>query len=179
MNKIIVIFASCVFAFGCGTTSPTNGTANNAANKTNTVNTATPSPANMANASNAAAPATGLSSLKASVGKTAFDIKLWENKDVNPRLEKLLGADYAAMKKYWNTETPIEAEGDVLMLTGCERHNCGDNQYVIFIDIAKDNINAHHFLKDTLKSYKEKGEITLPKGFADEFASMKSSSAIK
>jgi hypothetical protein len=36
------------------------------------------------------APASPLSSLKASAGKTAVDIKLWDNKDVGPRLEKLM-----------------------------------------------------------------------------------------
>ncbi len=112
-----------------------------------------------------------LVSLKKMKDKTASEIKLWSNKEIGPRLEKLMGADYLAMKKFWGVETPLEVEGDVLMLTGCEPHNCGSNQYIIFIDTAGDNINVHHILDESLKSYQEKGEIKLPKKFAESFAS--------
>ena len=93
--------------------------------------------------------------------------------DVGPRLEKLMGADYATMKKFWGTESPIKADGDVLMMSGCEPHNCGDNQYIMFIDTAKDNINVVHIKNGVAKDYKEKGDITLPKQFADELSELR------
>jgi hypothetical protein len=84
-----------------------------------------------------------------------------------------MGADYATMKKFWGTESPIKSDGDVLMMSGCEPHNCGDNQYVMFIDTAKDNINVVHIKNGVAKDYKEKGDIALPKQFADELSTLK------
>lgn len=111
----------------------------------------------------------GLSSLKTKKDKTATEIKLWQNKEFTSRLEKLMGADYKPMKENWNVETPMEVEGDVLKLTGCEQHNCGDNQYWLYIDTATDNINVFHNLNGKLTPYKEKGEIKLPKNLAEDF----------
>lgn len=169
----------CVAAVvGCGSPSPNNTTVSSSvANKPNTnanANSAANTGASNAATSNTSTGTTSsLKSLNASVGKTASDIKLWENKDVNPRLEKLLGPDYANMKKFWNTESPISAEGDVLMMSGCEQHNCGDNQYVMFIDTSNDNINVVHIKNGKTKDYKEKGDISLPKRFADELDARK------
>jgi hypothetical protein len=84
-----------------------------------------------------------------------------------------MGADYAAMKKFWGTESPIKADGDVLMMSGCEPHNCGDNQYVMFIDTARDNINVVHIKNGVAKDYKEKGDIPLPKQFADDLSTLR------
>jgi hypothetical protein len=168
MRKVLLIACVSAFVSACG--GPANTTNTNSPNATASKSS---TPANVS--STPVAPASPLSSLKASVGKTAVDINLWDNKDVGPRLETLMGADYATMKKFWGTESPIKADGDVLMMTGCEPHNCGDNQYVIFIDTAKDNINVVHIKSGVAKDYKEKGDITLPKQFADELAMLKGS----
>ena len=165
MRKVLFIACTTAFAIACG--APANTTNTNAPNSTAS-NSSTPATVS----STPAAPASPLSSLKASVGKTAVDINLWDNKDVGPRLEKLMGADYATMKKFWGTQSPINADGDVLMMSGCEPHNCGPNQYVIFIDTAADNINVVHIKNGVAKDYKEKGNITLPKQFADELSQM-------
>ena len=166
MRKILLIACVTAFASACGAPANTTNT-----NSTNSPASNSSTPSNTSRT--AVAPASPLSSLKASAGKTAVDIKLWDNKDVGPRLEKLMGADYATMKKFWGTESPIKADGDVLMLSGCEPHNCGDNQYVMFIDTANDNINVVHINKGVAKDYKEKGDITLPKEFADELSTLK------
>jgi hypothetical protein len=166
MKKVVLIACITAFASACG--APVNTTNTNAPNS-NASNSSTPATVS----STPVAPVSPLSSLKASVGKTAVDIELWDNKDVGPRLEKLMGTDYAAMKKFWGTESPIKADGDVLMMSGCEPHNCGANQYVIFIDTARDNINVVHINKGVAKDYKEKGDIALPKQFADELSTLK------
>ena len=168
MRKVLFIACITAFAIACG--GPANTTNTNPPNSTASKSS---TPANVS--STPVAPASSLSSLKASVGKTAVDINLWDHKDVGPRLEQLMGADYATMKKFWGTESPIKADGDVLMMTGCEPHNCGDNQYVMFIDTAGDNINVVHIKNGVAKDYKEKGDITLPKQFADELATLKPS----
>jgi hypothetical protein len=108
------------------------------------------------------------------VGKTASEIKLWENKEIDPRLRKMMGADFATMKKSWNVETPIKKFGDFLMMTGCEKNNCAANRYVIFMDMGEGNINVVHIGKDTTKNWNEYGDVVLPPPFADELATMKS-----
>jgi len=168
MRKVLFIACTATFAIACGV--PANTTNTNPPNST--ASNSSP-PATVS--SSPAASASQLSSLKASVGKTAVDIKLWDNKDVSPRLDKLMGADYSTMKKFWGTESPIKADGDVLMMSGCEPHNCGANQYVMFIDTAKDNINVVHIKNGVAKDYKEKGDIALPKQFADELSTLKPS----
>src|SRR5213075_2187009 len=127
MRKVLLIACVSALASACG--APANKTNTNSPNATAS-NSSTPTKMSKT----AEAPASPLSSLKASVGKTAVDINLWDNKDVAPRLEKLMGEDYATMKKFWGTESPIKADGDVLMMSGCEPHNCGPNEYVMFID---------------------------------------------
>lgn len=171
MKNYLVIAFFIIFCFACKTDifqKQTNSEPPTKSKDTSTVvNKISPTENRPANS----APKTEntLVSLKKMKDKTASDIKLWSKPEVSQRLEKLMGKDYQTMKKFWGVETPMEVEGDILRLTGCEAHNCGSNQYIIFIDTANDNINVHHILEQSLKSYNEKGEIKLPKKFAEEF----------
>jgi hypothetical protein len=108
------------------------------------------------------------------VGKTVSESKLWQNKEFAARLRKLMGPDYATMRKFWNTETPIKKFGDFLMMTGCERQNCADNQYVIFIDLGDGTINVTHIGKGATKEWNAYGKMDLPPPFEEELAAMKS-----
>lgn len=108
------------------------------------------------------------------VGKTVSQSKLWQNKKFDTELRKLMGADYPAMKKYWNTETPIKKFGDFLMMTGCEQNNCAFNQYVIFMDLGDGRINVIHISKDASKEWHRFGKIEyLPPPFAEELEAMR------
>lgn len=108
------------------------------------------------------------------VGKTVTESKLWHNAKFSGRLTKLMGTDFATMKKFWNTETPIRKFGDFLMMTGCEQHNCSNNQYVIFIDLGDGCINVVHIGEDATKEWNSYGDIDLPPPFAQDLAAMKS-----
>jgi len=108
--------------------------------------------------------------LKKSVGKYPYEVKLLNNAELKGRLKNLLGKDFAAMDKYFDVQSPMEVVNDVLMTTGCESHNCGANQYLLFIDLKNDNINVFHVGDDGTKHYFEHGEISLPKKFADQIA---------
>ena len=173
MKKVALLSAYASLAIGCGSL------ANNAgANRSNSATASTQVNASTSTLNENAYTTAGnseLGSLKPSVGKTASEIKLWQSKEIDPRLRKLMGADYATMKKFWNTETPIKKFGDFLMMTGCEQHNCAANQYVIFMDTSNGNINVVHIDKSKAKDWKEYGEITLRPLFAEELAAMKSS----
>jgi hypothetical protein len=105
--------------------------------------------------------------LKKSVGKYPYEIKMLDVPDVKARLQKLMGKDFAVMKKVWNVESPIEITGKIIRTSGCEQHNCGPNQWVMFVDTDTDNINVYH-TGDENKTYFEKGKIDLPPKYADE-----------
>ena len=115
-----------------------------------------------------------LAELNNFTGKYPKEVQLLENAKLKPRLQQLLGKDFDALVKYWNTETPITAEGRVLSTTGCEQHNCGNNQYLLYIDISNDNINVFHINKGKMKKYAEKGEIKLPTAMQKDFETIKS-----
>lgn len=99
------------------------------------------------------------------------DVQLLDQPEIKDRLELLLGKDYENFRKYWQTETPVKIEDNVLSATGCEQHNCGANQYVLQIDLMQNNINVYHF-GQSIQSYLEKGPINLPPGLAKEFQSI-------
>jgi hypothetical protein len=95
-------------------------------------------------------------------------VKLLDIPELNSRLKKLLGQEFTSMKKYWNVESPIEIEDDVLMTSGCEAHNCGPNRYILVFDLNSDNLNVFHQEDSETKHFFENGEIKLPKRFVDE-----------
>lgn len=174
MKKLFLLSACGLIAIACGSSANNAGAnrASSAVAKTN-VNAVNSTPYSLTENAYTTAGNSYLGSLKPYVGKTANEIKLWQNKEIGPRLKKLMGADYATMRKFWNSETPIKKFGDFLMMTGCELHNCTDNRYVIFMDTSEATINVVHIGKGPTKEWKD-GDIVLPPPFADELAAMKS-----
>ncbi|CAN5325386.1 hypothetical protein BH10ACI2_BH10ACI2_24060 [soil metagenome] len=108
--------------------------------------------------------------LKKSAGKYPNDIKLLENVEIKDRLKKLLGKDFTDLKAHWNVETPMEIENGVFKAGACEAHNCGSNNYLMFVDLKSDSINVYHIVDGVTRHYFESGEINLPKKFADELS---------
>jgi hypothetical protein len=182
MKKLFLLSACASLAIACG--SPTAN--NTAANRSNSSASNTEAIANSYSRSENAYTFAQISDLaydltpsgkeaRKIVGKTVSESKLWQNKKFDRRLRKLMGPDYATMKKYWNAETPIKKFGDFLMMTGCEQQNCADNQYVIFIDLGDGRINVVHIGKDATREWNAYREIDfLPPPFADELAELKS-----
>ena len=109
--------------------------------------------------------------LKEYSGQYPADVHLLDNPVLSARLKSLMGADYADFRKYWQTETPLVLEDEVLSATGCEQHNCAANEYILQIDLRNNNINVYH-VGAGIKSYQEKGPITLPAGLAKEFQAL-------
>lgn len=173
--KKLALLCACL-AIACGSSSNNNATrVNSAVAKTN-VSVANSTPYSLTENAYTTASNSSLGRLlRPNVGKTVSEIKLWQNNEIDERLQKLMGEEYAEMKKSWNVETPIKKFGDFLMMTGCQQHNCADNRYVIFADTSLDNnINVVHVKNGTLKEWDEDGAIKPPPPFADELASMKS-----
>ncbi len=171
MKNILLIAVLLIAVLGCDISKYVGG-------KNGNSNTAKPSPTSEPKPSptinkhdyDEPPPTSGVTlMLKKSAGKYPNEIKLLENTEMKGRLQKLLGADFAAMKANWDVETPIEIEGGILMATGCEQHNCADNRYLMFVDLEKDNINVFHIEHGT-QVYTEHGKIDLPGKFAAELA---------
>lgn len=166
MKKLLSIMVCVPLMAACAPCTPCdeNSKTSKGANQSNSANAM----ANYAQTENAYTVASNseLGNLRSSAGKKAGEMKLWNDKTVGPRLEKLMGAvEYARMKKFWNTEMPISKFGDYLMMTGCETNNCEYNKYVVFMDVAEGEINVIHFGKLISKEWKEFDEKDLPPSF--------------
>lgn len=170
MKNILPMIVLVAAVLGCDISKLTNSSNGGGANSAKPTPTAESKPSPTASPTAEATPdkAELLDTLKKSKGKYPADIKLLDLGALNARLQKLLGKDFAAMKKNWNVETPMEVEGGVFMASGCEAHNCSSNHYLLFVDLNNDNINVFHLEDSGTKHYFESGEIKLPLKFADE-----------
>ncbi len=108
------------------------------------------------------------SALKKMEGKYPAEAKLFDNEELKSRLKKLLGKDYAAMRSHWNVETPNEIVNGIFKASACEAHNCGANNYYIFVDLDGDNVNVIHVEDEEPATYYEKGRIQLPAEFSED-----------
>ncbi len=177
MNRPVLLTLGALFSIACG--SPAASESNSTAAKTNvnavnnTSRLRTENAYTFAQNSDLGRLAPSGKNAKEIVGKTVSEVKLWEKKEVDQRLRNLMGADYSVMREFWNVETPIKKFGDFLMMTGCEKNNCAENQYVIFMDMGVGAINVIHIGKGTIKEWKY-SDMDLPPPFAEELAMIKS-----
>ena len=112
-------------------------------------------------------PTPGFESLtKKWVGKYPYEVKLLNDPLLRKRLQKVMGRDFAEMDDYFNVSTPMEMQDGVFMAQACQAHNCGLNNYYIYIDVKADNINVYHIEDQKTKTYFESGKIKLPAKFA-------------
>jgi hypothetical protein len=167
MKNILLIVVCLTAVLGCDISKYAGGGKNDNSNAAKPTPLVSPSPADSPKPVETPAKPGIVSILKKSAGKYPYELKLLENADMKARLKKLLGPDFAAMKANWNVESPVEIENGILMTSGCEQHNCGDNIYYMFVDLDKDNINVFHIENGT-QTYAEHGKISLPKKFADQ-----------
>ncbi len=59
------------------------------------------------------------------------------------------------------------------MMTGCEQHNCVDNQYIIFIDLGEGSVNVTHISRKGIREWNGGSKIDLPPPFQEELERMK------
>ncbi len=113
-------------------------------------------------------PKPGLFFLTDLIGKYPAQEKIFDNKYLAGRLKKIERFNFDNMKRDWNTENPLTIENQIIHSSGCRAHNCPDSGYELFVDLRNDNINIYFFMGNTLRVYKEKGWITLPKIYQNE-----------
>lgn len=81
-----------------------------------------------------------LSYLNTLDGKYAYDIGFFDNQVIKDRLVKLVGEnnfENAIMK--FGVAGPIEIKNGILVARGCKPHDCSSSNYVLAIDINKNN----------------------------------------
>jgi len=72
--------------------------------------------------------------LKKYVGKYPSDLFKHEP-SIKTRLRKLLGANYQTFMERMETQTPIEKDGDILVMRGCAAHECTEEEALLAIDL--------------------------------------------
>lgn len=101
-------------------------------------------------------------------GQYPSDTHLFKEPYLQNRLINLLGKDQNDFFQFWEVETPVIIEDNILFTTGCQQHNCNANQFILIIDLAKDNINIFR-VGMIMQEYEEKGTIKLPPKIEEEF----------
>ncbi len=110
----------------------------------------------------------GLFFLTDLIGKYPTQEHIFDNNYLKKRLKKIERFNYDNFVRDWNTETPISINNNIIHSSGCRAHKCPDSGYELFIDLKNDNINVYFFMGNTLRVYKEKGWIELPKSYEEE-----------
>lgn len=119
-------------------------------------------------------------SLYALVDKSVIGTQFLTKSSLAPRLKKLLGADYDAMIKNWNTETPFEKQDNVLHAWGCKQHDCSTYSYDLYIDVKNNKINVYKFSESKLTIFKEDNfEIEITGNFLKDLNIKKENTEIK
>ncbi|MFD1314374.1 hypothetical protein [Namhaeicola litoreus] len=111
-------------------------------------------------------------------GKYATQENVFKNQTMQTRLKAIDGLNYDNLIVFWNTETPIEIQNDVVHMSGCKQHDCPSNAYDFFYDKKTDNINVYYFRNNSLRILNEKGIIELPVLFKEEIEVKKSNAKI-
>lgn len=115
-----------------------------------------------------------LESLQAYVGKTPGESDLFNKYQLLPRIEKLLGKDFADFKNGWEVETPIKGEGDVYYTTACKKDKCESISIFLVMDTANDNVNVYLFNQGKIKTWEETSIIGLTDVTAAIYEKLKS-----
>lgn len=121
---------------------------------------------------------TGLSFLFQLEGKYATRENVFKQETMVSRLKAIDGLNYENLIAFWNTETAIEIQNEVVHMSGCKQHDCSNNAYDFFYDRKTDNINVYYFRNNSMRIYSEKGKIELPALYKDEIEVKKSNARI-
>ena len=95
--------------------------------------------------------------LKKYNNKYPHEVKLLENQNLVRRLKNILGNRFMFLKSTWGPESPIEVNGSIFKSEACERHNCGNTNFIILIDFVSDNLCVGIKEEGKIKTYSEKG----------------------
>jgi len=105
-------------------------------------------------------------------------VDLFSNQKLLNRLNNIDRFNSQNFLNNWNTETPLTLENGIIHSSGCKDNDCPNNAFELYIDLKNDNINIYNFRGNTLRIFKEKDFITLPKVYQDEIEIKKANAKI-
>jgi hypothetical protein len=103
------------------------------------------------------------------VGKKPAEVQLFEKANLNARIEKLLGGEFADFKADWNTESTIMKDGEILYFVGCKSSACAENKYFVMLDLIINNLNIINIRNGRPRSFEEGPVIGMPDKLAGDF----------
>jgi hypothetical protein len=80
--------------------------------------------------------------MKTLTGKYPYEVKLFDNPVLASRLKILLGDRFDFLKSIWETQTPVEINGDLFYAWAMKAHSGGDPGAVLMVDFSKDVVFA-------------------------------------
>lgn len=101
-----------------------------------------------------------------------------QNEELKSRLSELMKKESDELFEFWNVETPLEVENNIVYTSGCQQHNCPLHHYVLVVNLALNSINVYAFENNQLKLYTEKGVLELPEKFAKSIEIQKSNAGV-
>jgi len=110
-----------------------------------------------------------ITGIEKTAGQKPSEAGLFETYKLYPRIEKMLGKEFVNFKSDWNTESPIEFDGEVLYFYGCKKDKCTDNRYLILIDKTLNTINIYNFKGNNSRAYEEEKNIIGLSGKVSEY----------
>jgi hypothetical protein len=112
------------------------------------------------------------------IDKYPTQVDLFSNQKLLNRLNNIDRFNSQNLLDNWNTETPITIENGIIHSSGCKDNDCSNNAFELYIDLKNDNINIYNFKGNTLRIFKEKNFIELPKVYQDELEVKKANAKI-
>jgi hypothetical protein len=105
--------------------------------------------------------------LKAFEGKYPQEINLLEHPELQARLKKMLGSEYDTLKKFWQVETPVEINGNLVYTWGMEAHSGGNPEAVFMADMDINRIYIGIRKDTSVRIYQEDENDTPPQRLLD------------
>lgn len=105
-------------------------------------------------------------------------IGLFQNDWLNERIKNLMGDDYRFFQVYWNVETPIAIQNQVLICSGCKQHDCPTHHFYLVVDLKHDKLNVYYFATNRLIIYAQNNIISLPSPFKREIEVVKRNAGV-
>ncbi len=96
-----------------------------------------------------------LNDLEKHIGKLPKEVDMFKQFGLDARIEKIMGTDYPDFKSYWNVETPLKKDGEIIYTTGCRETDCKSNRYLLVLDLIQNGINVYNFRGAQTKTYEE------------------------
>lgn len=104
---------------------------------------------------------------------------LFENEELKSRMQVLMAEEYDSLSTFWNVETPIKIEDNVMISSGCEQHNCPNHMYYLVVNLESYSINIYAFKQNYLTLYTEDDVIPLPSIFSKDLDTIKKNAKVR